>query len=555
MNPTALDPHDEEDDMIRRYIAEAGDPRVDPRPEHVAMVRSRLLERLGPPPSARRWPARLLVGSGLAAAAAAVFAIAAFSRPTIAWAQVAEALHGRPWVHGKMVGPDGGVIVEQWLSANRELASHRAAPETTFHDYKKKIFTKYVAAENVVYRLPEPPEGAPEDVNFLRQVLDLLNDPKGPTKFPFPGMELIGQTRREIEENGKKWHEIELTLQVAGGSRGGPIAARIRIDPATKLPSSLAMEAEDGKWYTASIDYPDRGPADIHDLGAPRTAKVVNRVPLDEVGRVLAKLKEGRLQFDDYCAFVVEDKILPVNHLPRVIVYRVRRKGLKWRIDELRANPADWTPPAEADLKWWKEHEDDLVFIPRAICDGKFYWDYYMSENWTPGMPAPPIGSGKTVGPNQLNAPADDPVLPFWCQDLLPEQTGHPAAGLSQPDPTREFLVDPKPSDGPPGTIVLRGRDTKAPAEGGPDWFRLWLDPEANYLSLRSEIRVAVPKNPTKVAYIDTHIIEALARSPKGFWYPKVVRHVAQGGPYEMLRRFSVNFEAPLPDELFQPLK
>ena len=180
----------------------------------------------------------------------------------------------RPWVHGKMVGPDGKVLFEQWLSSNRELAGVRAGPAISFHDHKRKVFTKYVPAENVVYRLPEPPEGTPSDVNFLTQLLDLLLDPAGPSKFPFPGMELIGQTRREVEEDGKKWLEIELTLRVAGGSRGGPLSMRIRVDPATKLPNSFADRDEDGKRYTASIDYPDRGPADIYDLGVPRTAKV-----------------------------------------------------------------------------------------------------------------------------------------------------------------------------------------------------------------------------------------------------------------------------------------
>ena len=205
-------------------------------------------------------------------------------------------------MHGTVVDPDGNELVEQWFSLNRELGAERAGTAISFHDYKRKVMTKYVADENTVYQLPEPAEGRPDAINFLRQVLDVLRNPKGPNKFPFPGMELIDDARREMTVDGKKWLGIELTLRVAGGSRGEPLAMHIRVDLATKLPVLFAMVDEEGKRYTAAIDYPDQGPADIYDLGVPRTAKVVERMVSEDVGRVLAGLKAGRREFDDYCA-------------------------------------------------------------------------------------------------------------------------------------------------------------------------------------------------------------------------------------------------------------
>jgi hypothetical protein len=369
-------------------------------------------------------------------------------------------------------------------------------------------------------------------------------------------MELIGQTRREVEEGGKKWLEIELSLRVAGGSRGGPLPMRIRVDPETKLPTSLVMQAEDGKWYTASIDYPDRGPADIYDLGVPRTAKTVDRTPTDDVGRVLEALKAGRAEFDDYCAFVIEDRVLPTYYLPRITAYRVWRKGRKWRIEQMRPDRQDWAPPADADAAWWKEHQGDHPFVPRIISDGKEYWDYYLAAEWKPGMPAPPIGPGQTVGPNQLSGPVEDPVvIPWWCQDLLPEQTGHPTAGLYLPDQDREFLVETRPGEGPPDTILLRGRDTNPLVKHAADHFRLWIDPRANHLAMRTELRVHDAADITKVAFIDTHIIESVARSPKGHAYPTRTRLISHNGQHEVALRFSMDFEAPIPDELFRPLK
>jgi hypothetical protein len=547
----------DEEELMARYLAEAGDPHVEPRPHHVARLRSLLLERLGSPPArpTRPWKARLLLGSGLVAAAV-VLALLTFSRPVIAWAQLAQALQGRPWVHGKVSGPDGKLLFEQWLSSNRELSGTRAGPQVTFYNSRQKVLTKYVPAEGVIYRLPEPAAGEP---NFLRQILDQLLDPAGPPRFPFPGTELIGQARREVEDGGKKWLEIELTLREAGGSRGPDRSMRIRVEPATKLPATLVFDAEDGKRYTAAIDYPDRGPADVYDLGAPRTAKVVDRIPPDAVGRVLAGLKAGRRQFDDYCAFVVEERIRRPDYLPRFAVHRVWHKGPKWRVEDLRPDRQDWAPPAGADTAWWKAHQGEFTFVPRALCDGKAYWDYYLADSWKPGMPVPkpgrPTASGQTVGPNQLLGPGADPVLPFWCQDLLPDQASHPTAGIGEPDRDREFLVDPKPTGGPAGTILLRGRDTNARAAGAPDHFRLWVDPEGNYLAMRMELRVGVAGDPAKVAYITTQVLEAVDTSPKGHRYPTRTRQSTSDGKHEVIRTFSVDFGAPVPDELFQPVK
>ena len=68
MSRPTPDPPDADEDVMSRLVFEAGDPTVEPRPEHVADLRALILSRLGPPrtdkPSRTRW----LVVSGLAAA-------------------------------------------------------------------------------------------------------------------------------------------------------------------------------------------------------------------------------------------------------------------------------------------------------------------------------------------------------------------------------------------------------------------------------------------------------------------------------------------------------
>jgi hypothetical protein len=53
---------------MAQLVSEAGDPEVEPRPEHVADLRALIFDRLGPPRSDRTWRTRWLVASGLAAA-------------------------------------------------------------------------------------------------------------------------------------------------------------------------------------------------------------------------------------------------------------------------------------------------------------------------------------------------------------------------------------------------------------------------------------------------------------------------------------------------------
>ena len=90
MNQPTSNNHGNDLDDVSRWVAEAGDPSVEPRPEHVERLRALLLDRLGP---VRRQTPRL--GFQLARwLVAACFLIAAgmgiFSllvRPANAWAR------------------------------------------------------------------------------------------------------------------------------------------------------------------------------------------------------------------------------------------------------------------------------------------------------------------------------------------------------------------------------------------------------------------------------------------------------------------------------------
>jgi hypothetical protein len=530
---------DEEEEWMRRALSEAGDPVVMPRAEYVSTLRSLILDRLNPPRRARRWTGRLLVGSGVAAAAlAAVMLALALSRPANAWAQVARALQGRPWVHTRAVGPGEKESNEVWFSPKNGVSAVRRGSEVEYHDHALRTFTKFVAAEGVIYHLPENAELLSHELEFFRQLLD----PEGPTKTPILGMEVVSQRRRDVTDGGRTWVDIELTLRVVGGDR--ELKMRIRVDSATKLPHSFVLQSRgEPEVMYVTFDYPDRGPADIYDLGAPRTAKIVDRTPGEDLDRILAGLKTGRVRFDDYRGIM--------DWGDNSNIKRTWRKGRKWRAETLLSGTKKWPAfPRDADAAWWKAHQNDFTFMVDAICDGEKVY-YYQAEG-NPLAPEAKRPPAVRLSTTQAINPSDDPFMPLPI--VFPEHISHTSVG--QPSHEREFLLDAKPADGPPDTIHLRVRDTRFPAPGHPDHYQVWVSPSKGYMALRSESSVFEGSAiGSKFAYTDTMIMEGLARSPSGFWYPTRVRRQTSDPKTEQVWTYLLDFEAQMPDEMFQPLK
>jgi hypothetical protein len=202
--------------------------------------------------------------------------------------------------------------------------------------------------------------------------------------------------------------------------------------------------------------------------------------------------------------------------------------------------------------------EKDHVESPEIVVEisEKSLYYYRMKENtWKPDIKEPPpvtpiIASEVTGAAHTVAGLADDPLMPW--PHLRPEHRAHPAVWVPTHD--RESILEPKPQDGPPGTIRLRVRDTNFPDPKHPDLYRLWIKPAENYLSVRTETSVYTPDNPPKLAFVDTHIIEDQARSPGGHWYPTRVRLVRSNNEVPQVTRFHLDFAARIAEELFRPL-
>ncbi|QEH35772.1 hypothetical protein OJF2_43290 [Aquisphaera giovannonii] len=536
MNRTAPDPLDEDEARLRDLVVEAGDPSVAARPEYLADLRRTVLDRLGPPRRTRRttpW----LIGSGLAAASVAACLALAFVllRPANAWAQVARAIREQSWLHGRHVGPDGKVLSEAWFSPPTRAMASRSDRAIEYHDPARRTVTRFVPADGTIYLLPESSELVNASMDFYRALMD----PSGSTRSPIPGTEVASQVRRKVEDGGRTWEDVELTLRLVGGP--GQLRLRFRLDPATGLPHSATLTGADGPPRTTLFDYPDRGPADVYELGAPRTAKVVDRTPGADLEAILAGLKAGRVGFDDYRGVMTQ--------VPGVGLRAIWRKGRKWRVESLFPTARSPQPvPRDADGAWWTEHLDQFTRVVQAICDGDKVYYYRLEGDLSMGDGQPPRVS---LNMSQAINASDDPFMPW--PDSFPEHLSHPNVWL--PTEERTFSVEPKPDDGPAGTIRVRVSDIRFPGPARPDLYKIWVDPAKGYVAMKVETAILESLNPPKVAYIDAHVVEDLARAPGGAWYPTRVRRLTSNPKSEQASRFDLDFRTPIPDDLFRPLK
>ena len=84
-------------------------------------------------------------------------------------------------------------------------------------------------------------------------------------------------------------------------------------------------------WPWSSIEmelsYPETGPIDIYDLGVPRDAKLVDRVPADDIRRVISEIKSSAERFEEHLALNVMSGRLARKFFP-LSVAGILRDGL-----------------------------------------------------------------------------------------------------------------------------------------------------------------------------------------------------------------------------------
>jgi hypothetical protein len=564
------------DDVVRDQLASPVPAEVErPLREQLAQFRIR--------PSASeqaliasRWSWSRSAWWGLAATctAAAVILVASVAlKPRISFAQVASAVLEQPWIHARSVRSDGKDrrTDESWFSPSKNVLAWRNPESIDYRDYRLQTYYSYDPAEGVLYRGPtaeQAPLGHPEwMVTAMRLLMQQDKPPARPLEqMRFLGterdkMKVVDQKMERVTDRGRAWLEYRLT--VAHGDSPQPLRLTFRVDGVSKLPKIFRMESEfGGKPVSAEteFDYPEKGPADIHELGVPENTKLVDRVPTGDLKRITETLRAGRERMDPYRAVFVWHMDGPglENSQWSTIPMVFYRKGSLLRADYVARGTGDRgefkkRPASGENLsKWWFARTKLYQFFPQYVVrDSLVYTSMTKLVKDSDGSEHRDI---KSVLKTEYNVKPEEMVPPEY--SMRPEYACRPPMGVGNQH--QEPVLDLKPTDGPPGCILLSVRLTsdRNRVQGMRDAIRYWLDPKRDCIVMRCDM---LERNAAgKEVVVESDLTEGIARSPQGVWYATKIRRktsLADGkpNPNDQIYDIYVDFDVQLPDAFFEP--
>lgn len=474
---------------------------------------------------------------------------------TDAWADVVEAVQGKPWIHG-VVKEKNDQQHEFWFSPEREVSASRRGETVQYDDHRLAIRHRFDSKENLLYRVPHNSYSTEGFRSFSTMFGGIFRGDEALTSGP-PNMDIVEQNKRRVSENGQEWIEYELTLRPRSGLSDNVESARmvIRVDAETRLPSRMSMASvnkERPESVEFQLDYPKTGPNDVYDLGVARSVEIVDRVPNDDLARLIAGTKAGLERFDDYQALELkglalesEEPIGDLRSLPSL--YRVFRKGRRWRIEwghYLVDSGWPTAPDQDADMhQWIRDYARHHRFIPISICDGTTI--YNSRRVWPDGAKFSQVEGWEVklhLDPNRGIGQATRDAN--WAH--RPEFYAYPTLPIGQHVRTK---VIANPDSGPTDTVLVECAFTTDQGLNAARASRFWIDPSRSFVAMRREDDFGNDEP-------QPYIIEKLAQTPRGIWYPMIMRWKVGKGrspAYDQVRHFYLDFKTEMPDSLFRP--
>jgi hypothetical protein len=559
---------------LREFVSNPLPPEVEARLRaRLAEFRSRLNGRktvAATPARRARLTAGWKLGLTCAAAGLLVAVIGLLSWPRTSLADVATAVLQQSWVRLRTASTGDGES-ELWYSPARNIVATRRPNWTTYQDYRLQVVDSYETKENVVYHAPiaswQP--GARDSGAMVEALATLLQAERLPeqplARLDFLGprrttMRVLDQRMEKITVAGHNWLDYRLTVADPGFEQ--PLRMLFRVDAATKLPALCRLDGQyGGKPATVEtrFDYPERGPADLYDLGVPRTAQRVDRVPAGDLKHIMETIRAGRERMDDYRAVFVSHPDLPAYRwwLDRPII--VYRKGRMFRADYPAGGSkgklaATKPPDQDEDLgKWWRERTEFFRYCARYVVRGTTRFTSDVKQNTRPDGTM----DAEIVSVSSMEGPEFFP--PGW--SMWPEFACRPGLDLMS-NAHMEPVLEMHPPDGPPGCVRVTIRHTSQHGRinekgiGIPDGYRYWLDPQRDFIAVRTDLVVRDAAGQEKV--IERTTVEETARSPQGVWYARKIRgtHPDPVGNEKVcgqVEELYVDFNVNLPDSLFEP--
>lgn len=513
----------------------------------------------------------------VASAAILVVGVVLHGRSHSAWADSLETLRNHPWIHFT-VNSKGQLVCEAWIGASSGIVAARTDEEIRFDDVHLSESFVFQHSREQLLRVPLDSKRA--QLIDGRRLVELLSKPEvTPSEFmavflgPSHSNELgeMRQVERAVVDADGSWHEIQCDFAVRPHVGTDRVSATLRVERQTRqlrtvdlafdltLPTNGARNK--GKIHIA-FDYPEDGPRDIFALGVPASAELVDRTPEPAVDTILRRARAVTQRFDDYLCYVIDtpEGCRWYNGRP---LYRIWRKENLWRVDIMivASEPSlfEEEPETQDVHEWWRMRAPKYKYYPAARCDGEFLYRYeleHLKESPTTGlaikeiakMPAPPNGE----------APLYHGVRPEWWSRALPE-IPHAALGHSyqHPAPT-----------GPANTGLLEVQRLGTLTADRYEKLQYWIDTDRNFMTMRCEFHGAaalfdgskemeelrkIVITPDMSRGWKSTEVESVAKSPRGYWYPTLIRKRNSEGVGNKTQRFVVNFPKSIDDSIFDP--
>ena len=547
-----------DDAALVALVREAGDVLVTPQSTHVEQVRIEVFSRLATT-RRRQWrmTRRSALATGSLAATAVLAVVVWLSLPSVGFTELAQAVREKPWIHLKLassLAPNASA--DTWFSFSRDVAAMRDGERAFFYDLRLGVQYEYDPQEKKLFRLPL------SDQEEFRLAAALFAAIFGGREFSGDDLfhlRIVDRSRREISEHNRTWIEYEFLLRRASATivNNSPLLKMVlRADPQSHLPATMRIQTLDDQAELQGqpkteldyvFDYPDEGPVDIYALGVPRSAELVDRVPRDDVSRVVKANNSSLNDFDSYFAIVTNETPFIANESPTytkgqkvqhvTIEHLVWRKGKKVRVENCIKRQAgkrsDPPVPGEDMLAWWKKQLPLYERIPTLISDGKKIYhvdiDKYNKDGKLAWNVAKRIRSQEPLKQTHLSL-----VRGNFAEFHAFHRFGVSSRG--------GIALDANPQQGPLDTVLVKVSNAS-----------YWLDPMRSFGARRIEFSFGDAK-----PYV--YELDNFQPTPSGIWIPTRVRWKNSVDLYEdgtfrgdQVKRFYHDFKAELPDDLFRP--
>ncbi len=524
-----------------------------PRPPLKETIRRRLFRREEPKagpssegaksglPNRKRRILRIVKWCAPAAAAcvaAALVILALLPSPTLvesAYAELAEAMQkskSAQWVHG--VGHRGDTQLELWICLHPFRTIHKSGQNVIFDDAETCRSLCYTHENNTI-RV----EDSTHDfrAGACQSLLDYLMDTITQDRDRGALLETTHQT-----VNGRK-RKVFTVVSVDGKTR-----RTLAVDEASRRLARYEI-SEHGCESAFDFDYPASGPEDIHALGVPRDAKVLDvRTRDDHSARLLARANLAKERFDKTFRAIVCEGL-------------VDEGTGKMRVDTVRVY---YQRPHKRRVEWWGIPQGQGTPSPDAedVPELERYLATHHPANVD--MTGPGGGLFYNLTHSTYVGKSSQPGEPGLFQNL-PWQTIRDHYGRHIPD-----------LPGPNGPLlgtrnVQPARVFNGKVHGLPVRWTVYLNPKRDYVAERYEQWIGdfqedwVPpeekaKNfPPLSEYARepgkrTTTVLDYDKTPSGHWYPRRRLIEIEGKDGEPVKRMSIihlDTKRQIPDEVF----